>query len=273
MALNQVFDPNDLIRAQLQAQLKGTDFDFTKPKIRRRLVVEVAAREKRGKTHLAGTAPGPIAYLELDKGEEGVLDKPEFKTKLIIPAHFRLGPTAGLQPTQIMPIADALWKRFTETYRAALKNELFRTIIWDTATEAWDTLRLARFGKFEQVPQHLYGFINREFSDLVREAYDHDKNLILCSRMKKQYKGGERSGKITESYWTGEYERAGYSDLPYIVQVYCESDFNYVDKSFSLTVKECRQNPQLAGETLIPNAEFSMLAMSVMPATTPEDWS
>lgn len=261
---------DDQIRRQLEAQLSGTEFDFKPRVIRRRIVVEVAAREKRGKTHLAATAPAPIAYLNFDIGDEGVLDKPEFLSKVIIPARFGRVPPL-LPPPQAMTYAQVIWDKFVKTYEAALVSTIFRTIIIDTATELWDTLRMARFGKYEQVPQHLYGFANREFSDMIRKAYDHDKNLVLLTKMGKEYKGGEKTGKITDSYWTGNWERKGFADLPYIVQVYGVSDYDPAHQEFQLKIVECRQRHQLAGDVLI-NTNFQQLAMSILPGTQMSDW-
>ncbi len=261
---------DDAIRRTLEAQLRGTEFNFAQPIIRRRIIIEIAAREKRGKTHLAATAPGPIAYLNFDQGEEGVLDKPQFKKKVIIPARFGRVPP-NTPPAQAMPIAQEIWQKFTNTYEAALKNATFKTIIIDTGTELWDTLRMARFGKYEQVPQHLYGFANREMSDQIRKAYDYDKNLIILSKMGKEYKGGEKTGKITESFWTGRYERKGFGDMPYIVQIYGESDYDYAAKKFVFCVIECRQNPALYGR-VYENAEFWHIGCDIFPDTTPMDW-
>ncbi len=50
----------------------------------------------------------------------------------------------------------------------ALESKEIKSIVIDTASEAWELVRLARFGKLTQVmPQH-YGPVNTEFRDMIK---------------------------------------------------------------------------------------------------------
>ena len=74
------------------------------------------------------------------------------------------------------------------SYQWALAEPAVRTISVDTATELWELLRMARFGKLTQVMPYQYGPVNAEFRSLIRMAYASDKNLILLHKMRKVYK-------------------------------------------------------------------------------------
>jgi len=72
------------------------------------------------------------------------------------------------------------WTRMKDAAYAIIDNLKFRTLIFDTGTEAWELCRMARFGKLAQVmPQH-YTEVNSEFRALVKAAYERkDLNVFL----------------------------------------------------------------------------------------------
>lgn len=197
-----------------------------------RVIMSVSGLEKQGKTHFALTAPGPIAYVSTDIGHEGVVHK--FRDKDI----------------QILDVerveddddtaAEKEWDKFRKGYVGAMRDKAIRSIVVDTATEIWEVLRLARFGRLTQVMPYQYGPVNKEYRKLIRMAYDCDKNLILLHKMKAQYINDKR---------TGEYERAGFGDTGFLVQVnavvwrYSADDGG----EFAITIRDCRQNPDLMG--------------------------
>jgi len=247
---------------------------FTKVKERetiKRLILAVDGLEKQGKTHFALTAPGPIAYLDFDIGSEGVLEKFLAKKEIHLPtegskqgrASFQLPIKAG-QPVNIDECVR-LWEDFKKLYCNALQSEGLRTIIIDTATEMWELLRLSRFGKLLQVMPHQYGPVNAEYRELIRLAYGFNKNLILLHKKKAQYINEKRTGK---------YERAGFSETGFLVQ--CNADVTREDDGtgdFCLNVRDCRQNPDIAGEDFSgPMCSFPMLASFVFQGTSPKDW-
>ncbi len=125
---------------------------------------------------------------------------------------------------------------------------------------------MARFGRLTQVIPYQYGPVNKEWRDLIREAYKHDKNLILLHKMKPQYINDKR---------TGEYERAGFSDTGFLVQINAQV-YRYAPEDggeFVLSVTDCRQNPDIAGEEFEGDlCCFPFLAQMALPGVDPGMW-
>jgi hypothetical protein len=236
-----------------------------------RLVLNVEGMEKCGKTHFALTAPGPIAVIDMDIGLEGVISKFTLQKKIYVASfNYRDATT----PDEW----EKMWVKMKTAYMDALASKSIRTVIADTATEWWELVRMARFGKLAQVKPHHYAPVNAEFRDLLRKAYDTDKNLILIHKQKKEYTGDPGS-------WTGNMERAGFGDIGYAVQANILSwritalDEIYGKgredgyKGFGITVRDCRQQAELAGtELLEPLNTFPVLASQVFPSTDQSEW-
>ncbi len=242
------------------AELKG--FSRLTGGIKKRLILRVGGREKQGKTHFSLTAPAPIAFFDMDRGTEGVVDK-FASDKEIYSVCYRSLPSA----TQDQH--EAKWEKFKKDYYTALESPSIRSIVWDTDDEAWEMIRIARFGRLEKVPPMKYGPVNKEFRTMIDHAFDHDKNLILLSKMKKQYKEDKKTGMAN---WTGEWELGGFNSLPYLVQSNLRV-FRSPDKEFCMEVANCRQNGEIMGEVLEGEmCSFPMLALYVLPDTALEDW-
>lgn len=224
---------------------------------RKRLILNVEGLEKRGKTHFALTAPDPIAYLDLDTGLEGVVEKFMDEGKRIQFASFNYRDATNYQQW------SAMWDKMKTAYLAALASKEIKTLICDTGTEMWELLRLARFGKLSEVMPHHYGPVNAEFRDLLRRSLDSDKNVILLHKLKPKYENNVR---------TKEFERSGFSDLAFVVQMNVRVARDK-DNGFYLTVIDSRHRSELAGEVLSePMNTFPMLASLVFPDTAVEDW-
>lgn len=244
----------------MREDLKKLGFVSAKDiKSRPRMILSISGLEKQGKSHFSLTAPGPIAFFSMDTGEEGVVEKFENKKEINI---IRIDRVDNDSPGQ----APKEFDRFKKAYNFALKDKLIRTIIIDTATEIWEILRMARFGKLTQVMPFQYGPVNAEYRALIRDAYNYDKNLILLHKMKAQYINDKR---------TGEWERAGFSDTGFLVQVNAQI-YRYAPQDggdFAIFIKDCRQNPDVAGEELVgPMCNFPFLASMVMPEVDPKEW-
>jgi hypothetical protein len=217
------------------------------------MIVSVEGHEKSGKTHFALTAPGPIAFQDIDVGTEGVVDQPQFADKTIHLAEY------GLDFPYQQKVAEQTWKQFIHDYKTLLGSDV-RTGIIDNASEAWELLRVAKFGRLEKVLAHLYGPVNAEFRGLLRLGYKSDVNLILLHKVKKQY---------VDEQWNGKYERTGFADVAYLVQVAVETFKK--DGKFYLKVLACRQNHKAEGQ-IIEDPTFAKLGTLVFPETTEKDW-
>lgn len=233
-------------------------FSKVSTKILPRLVASVSGLEKQGKTSFALSAPGPIMYFNLDYGIEGVIHKYAAQKDIYVKEYrFKRNDTPDTY--------NSLWAGLTNDFYAALKSNA-RTIVIDTATEAWELLRLARFGKLTQVMPHHYGPVNAEYMTLIREGYSYDKNIILLHKLKKQY--------VNDSF-NGRYERAGFSNTGFLVQANLEVYRDGLDGQFFVRVIDCRQNSQLGGmefELSDYANGFGFLSQLVFPETTEEDW-
>lgn len=232
--------------------IDGTSFQRVKSEIKKRMVVSIEGQEKTGKTHFALTAPGPIGFMDIDIGVEGVIEK--FTTeKDIHLAEYTLD-----FPFE-QKASEQMWKQFANDYKHLLGANV-RTGIIDNASEAWDLLRVAKFGRLTQIMPHLYTTVNSEFRGLLKMAYKSDVNLILLHKVKKQY--------INDQF-TGKYERNGFNDIGYLVQVVVET---YKEGGkFFLRVLASRQNPGIEG-LVIENPTFQKLGVAVFPGTEEKDW-
>ena len=226
---------------------------------RPRLIVAISGLEKQGKTHFGLSTPGPIAMFSTDIGEEGVVSK--FAGKEVYIMDIDYGGEEGGQAA-----AQEEFARFKKAYLAMLRGNSVRTILFDTATEIWETLRMARFGALTQIMPYMYGPVNKEYRDLIREAYNWDKNLILLHKMKSEYVNDKR---------TGEYVRSGFNDTGFLVQVNAQV-WRYEPSEggeFVFSVKDCRQEPDLAGFDLEGEmCNFPSLAAMVLPEVDMGEW-
>ncbi len=234
-----------------------------------RLIARISGHPKEGKTHLALTAPDPISYLNFDRSLEGVGNKfvdGTFGSKEILVTDFH--DTRCATPEE----HKAKWETVKEKYYTALESDEIRSIIIDNDKEAWDLIRMARFGKLVQIPPMAYGPVNREFKSMIDAAYDSDKNLILITRLKKQYVKRSKSPDA-KSDWNGLYEPAGFNGMPYEVQVNVRSYWCEETREFGLEIVDCGHNSSVRGQTLTGEAcSFPFLGVYVMPESNIEDW-
>lgn len=218
---------------------------------------------KSGKTHFALTAPGPIAYFNLDMRAEGVLDK-FIGDKEIYEAEFKrsvLGAKVDYK---------ALYKRFMESHLEACSDKNIRTIVWDTESEAWEIGRLAHFGRDDNSNADLakstrgrnYGPINAEFAEMIRTAEESGKNFIVLQQMREEYKNDVA---------TGEYVTVGFKRTSYMLQVNAYAFYNK-DEGFWIEIENNGLDMGLAGEILEPPFnDFPNLA-AMTHGGKPSEW-
>jgi len=246
---------------------------------KKRLIVAVEGKEKSGKTTFGLSAPGPIVYFDSDLGKEGVLEKfveekeiweYEIKTAKEIMIDAETGPQID---------AEKEFQRFKRAYYQVLGENRVRTIVLDTATEVWELLRLAFFGRLAQVPPMKYGPANEEYRRLIRAAYSSNKNLILLHRVTDEYVGTIDAKGREHSVRTGKKLRAGFKDTGYLVQVNLVTYYSPEEREFGIQVRDCRQNMGIAGERFQGEIEgvgslcsFPFLATAIFPDTELDDW-
>lgn len=255
--------------SQLESLLKGGQFQRAEATVVARLVAAVAAREKQGKTHFSLTAPGPIVTFNADIGLEGVVHKFLAEGKEILVYNI---PMPEANNRNVEKEAGKVWDDLENATDAALDNPAVRTIVFDTATEIWEIVRLAYFGKLTEVKPHHYSGVNAEFRRFLKKVFKTDKNLILIQKMKAEYVKNER---------TGEWEMAGFSDTPFIVQVVLHpfrvdkptkiDEDTVLDKGdFGVRIFESRHKPAANGVVLTGDmATFPFVAATIIDGTNP----
>lgn len=254
----------------IETLLKGGKFIPADDAILPRLIAAVAAREKQGKTHFMLTAPDPIAIFNVDTGLEGVVHKFLHQGKTIIVYNI---PKPDPLAKAIEKAAGKVWDELVEAYQQVLGVRDIRSVVFDTATEVWEILRLAFFGKLTQIMPHHYVACNTEFKKFLDMAYNSDKNLLLGQKMKAEYVNDKR---------TGEYEMAGFGDTPYRVQAVLNpfrvdapmkiDDDTVLQKGdFGIKIFESRHNPAVNGEILYGEmASFPFVASMIIEGTSPD---
>lgn len=235
----------------------------------RRLILALDGMEKHGKSHFALTAPGPICVLNLDTGLDGVVQKHQGHKAIYVVNYEKRN--AG--PLNDAPPWDKVdWDAFAQDFTDALVSA--RTVIVDTATESWEMLRVARWGRTLMVPPVAYPAVNAEYRRLLNRAYSSTANVIFLHKLKAEYDSQviqTKDGPKEVSSKTGRWIRAGFTDMGYIVQSNARVERRA--DGFHLLVQDCRQNPALAGiDFPEPLANFTDLARAVFPDSTEEDW-
>lgn len=236
-------------------------FSKYQPKLVRKACISVEGREKRGKTHFALTAPGPIVYINLDEGLDRVQPNvkfPNLDLRVVdIPSFSRDG-----HPDRVAEEALKVWEYLKEVHVNALESA--RTVVYDSFTEMWELVRLARFGKLTQVQWFHYGPINREFHDFIREFSRHNANLILLHKVMAEK---DASGNAT-----GGFDRKSFNHIGFDVD-----DFFRVDRddtgNFFVECIESGHNADIKGKRFMePCNTFTDIALSLFPSSVPTDW-
>lgn len=235
-------------------QLKALGFSDERVDLPRRLVASITGRPKTGKTHVSLTAPDPILFFDIDIGTEGVIEKFQDgfdgqPAKQIYKYGIRVPKGAAKD------VYETMWAAFKTRLETSYKLSS-GTVVMDTASEAYELSRLARFGKLTQVLPHHYTEVNSEWRELMRLAYDSPMNTIFIHKTKPKYVNNVR---------TSEYELSGMSEMGYLVQINIETfrndDTESGDPEFGIKVVDSRHSPNLNGDVYTgnPMATFGFL--------------
>lgn len=170
-----------------------------------------------GRSTLALTAPGPIAYLHGHEKVDEILERKRRDT--LVRAH-KFGGNLRGTPEETQKRAQEEVKRFESALSDAYTWA--RTIIIDTESRLWELYQLARLGsmvraerdgKDNKKGQLIYQEINAAWGSMIQEYKDrlespkqHDPvtrapiytNLILICKTKDEYKKDAQTGR-TES--------------------------------------------------------------------------
>lgn len=250
-----------------KSKLKSLGFKNAPDKPKPRIIMGIEGREGHGKTEFALSAPGPVGYQSIDIGTEGIIEKHVKAGKEIYLKEY-WNPLEGgdLSDPAIMKRAqckaEEFMEEFTNDFRALVSSGV-RTVVWDTASEFWQVMRIARFGKLTQVMPHHYGPVNQEYLSLVKLAYNSNTNLILIHKVKPIWKDNNK---------TDDFERNGMNETGYLVQMDLTT---YKDEDgFHAFITKCRANESMVGMDFPePVNKFPQIAAEMYPDTDESDWS
>lgn len=213
----------------IDPKLKALGFEEpTAPVARPRVLISSVSKEKKGKTSWAFTMPEPIAILSNDNRTRDIADQFVGKVKFVlrqIDLPRMKGTDMGRNKTAVKDNMEAygpVWDNWVDCHYAILEQARagkFRTVVWDTATDAWETCRVANFGRYSN-KQQMFTELNSEFKRLIRDAKAvNGLNALFIHKVGKEYK--QAAGK-DEANWTGRWEFRGFGDMPYLVDVSME---------------------------------------------------
>ncbi len=234
--------------------LKSLGFTDEYVETPRRLVASVSGKEKTGKSHLAFTGPSPIVLFDIDIGTEGVVGKFQDEGKYFLRYEVRVPKEANKD------VWSHMWTNLKLRVKKAYDLNA-GTIVWDTASEAYELARLAEFGRLTDIKPSDYTKVNNEWREVLRMAYDSLANTVFIHKVKAEWgmiptSSGSRLGR------TGKFEVSGFSEMGYLAQVNVTTNCLYTGDGpvFSAFVDNCRQNPNVAGVLLEgPMCNFEQL--------------
>lgn len=165
---------------------------------RRCVLMEIYGDSDTGRTTLALTAPGPIAYIHANEKKEGLIHNVKRAGTSIRMVNF--GGAFRGSPDDVMREAsaavDLMETAIIDAYKWA------RSIILDTHTEAWEVIQLGRLGSLTREGrseadnrrgQLVYSELNNRWRSLfkefrVRAESDNRTNFIVIGQTKPEYK-------------------------------------------------------------------------------------
>jgi hypothetical protein len=255
------------------------------------VTANIAGIEGTGKTHWTLTAPKPLLYQSTDFGDDGVIQKADGQIvrprsgdyRLEIPHEFRAfvdrAETDNERRVREGKLAnfvhDQFYVPFEADYRAGIKAGV-RTVVWDTAAEIWEYVRLSVYGRHATNRDDLKTEANSKMKEMIRHAGLHGVNLIMIQRLKHRWESyaDPATGAIK---WrqTADLELAGFDKAPELVALSLWTKFTPKvgegEPSWELVVKKCRDNPAAVGLTL-PALGFVDLMGVLVPSVSAEAW-
>lgn len=186
-----------------QQALTSVGFQKAALTIPKRVICGIYGPEGSGKTRLAMTFPGPIAYILTDfGGEQTARPFQDQKDIWIYKAETPNPKMVEGSEANVLKYFKEVWSKFRKAHMACL-NSGARTIVWDSATEIWQLLRLACFGKLSKVMPHQYDNANSEYAALINEVKNNSAcNFVLLHKVKDEYKNDQRTGDKIPSWWS-----------------------------------------------------------------------
>lgn len=257
---------------------------YTSPSEAPRLAICTEGLEGSGKSHFALSAPKPLAYFILDRGFETGNKKVEEALNLsgVDQAFYTFdkADAGSNDPTVIAKAAaEQSWKPLKADLEDALRSQRYRTIVIDSMSEAWEGIRLARFGATEGIIPVQYTPVNNEFRGaLIRGPLKMPVNIIWVHKQADEYENKvvqTSKGMKEVGVKTGRLTRKGFKDFAYAAPIMLthRRDLTKMmgEGRYSIEVTKCAPNPEVEG-LVLPEFTFSDFAGMVYPEVDASYW-
>jgi len=222
-----------------------------------------------GRTTLALTAPGPIALIHASEKIEGII-QPFARDKEIRLFDFGVDLSGARGHEAVADEADKVWGAMSDAIYDAY--EWARTIIIDTHTEAWELIRLARFGDLKPSGGRIdanYGPVNAEWRSLFKHFRHQDgTNLIAVGQTKDEY----RESKSGMGQRTGKTIRAGQKDVHYLADVIVRTERDIIANTFTSKVEKGWWNAFSEGLEFDNEDSRFGYVMAIVAESDEEEW-
>lgn len=242
----------------------------------RRVVWLVAGPAKTGKSHIAFDAPGPQGYLNIDKGEEGTIEKfldhkDIWGVDIRITRDMIANANTEIVKTRCEPLLMKALTAFDEMLLGDAGKGI-KSILVDTWTEFFQLGCFARIGKDKQIMPTERTKVNGIYASLIHSALYGAKNVILLAKT-SEFDGvtkitgyNQSEGLVQTVIWTGKESKRVKNEVGKLVQ---RSVYTY-------RITDCRQNKDMEGEQFdsdeLGEHPFAQLASMIVPGTKARDW-
>ncbi len=180
-------------------------------------------------------------------------------------------------------VRDEAMDPFLESWRAAYRNDEMRVMVQDTATEFYEMMMLAHFGKVTQNEQREYGALYADYLGPIKAAKAAGKLVILIHQMKDNYVPKMQSDGTMKDTREG-LKRAGCSRINFIMDGEIETRHTNeerkkrggkwevtVEEAWEVEIVNCKHDPSKNG-TVLDNPSFEEVMAIMAPTVRPEFW-
>lgn len=222
-------------------------------KMRQSLFIHVFREiEKSGVTRFALTAPGPIAFFNLDKERDNSWNT-YVNEKRIDYQYIRFERFIMPEKGELLKDMQVRNKQVNLQILSQMKADIagveqgdYGTIVIDGSRSLYHGAMLCNMGREEQIVQYDYGSINIMCEHIIRTAVATGKNLVVTSRLKEMYKNNKPSGIMG----IDGYKQLGsesHVNIELGTEDVYDKDDNYVRTDYIATIINCAPNPDLRG--------------------------
>jgi hypothetical protein len=238
------------------------------------VLINIEGLEKTGKNHLVGTGPGPQLWLCGDRNPYTVADKFNRDEKGKITAvWFRYAMRDLKDPNAVAKLVRPIYAEFEDLFWEAIdNNDKLRTVCVDTGSWAWETARLAAFGKLDKVPPFLYTRVNGRFERMLLGGEGTGKIVVWLHRLKEKWVDQKNESGEWVSKNTGKLITDGMKAVCFDMEVNLRTGRDEKGR-FTATVLSNGIDPDVDGMTFRGNQCNLPTILSTLFGNDPADWT